>query len=117
MDLVEKVYVVTSRFPRQEAYGLSSQLQRAAVSVPSNIAEGHTRDHLREYIQHVSIARGSLAEVETQLEIAARLGYVSAADLLDLLDCATTLGRQLSSLRASLHRRAQISEPRPTPST
>ena len=70
MNLVEQVYRLTRAFPKQETYGFSSQMQRAAVSIPSNIAEGHTREHLKEYLHHLSIAQASLAELETQLEIA-----------------------------------------------
>ena len=70
MDLVEQVYELTRDFPKQETYGLTSQIRRAAVSVPSNIAEGHTREHLKEYLHHLSMAQASLAELETQLEIA-----------------------------------------------
>lgn len=64
MNLVEKVYRVTQRFPKQETYGLVSQIQRAVVSIPSNIAEGHTREHLKEYLHHLSMAQASLAELE-----------------------------------------------------
>jgi four helix bundle protein len=74
MELVEEVYRLTQHFPNEEKYALASQMQRAAVSIPSNIAEGHTREHLKEYLHHVSMAQASLAERETQLEIAARLG-------------------------------------------
>src|SRR6185295_19174039 len=77
MDLVEKVYLLTQNFPKQEVYGLTSQMQRAAVSIPSNIAEGHTREHSKEYLHHLSMAQASLAELKTQLEIAARLKYLS----------------------------------------
>ena len=70
MDLVEQVYTLTQMFPKQEMYGLASQMQRAAVSIPSNIAEGHTRAYSKEYLHHLSIARASLAELQTQLEIA-----------------------------------------------
>ena len=67
---------MTTKFPKSEIYGLSSQLQRASVSLPANIAEGHQRQHSKEFLQHLSIACGSLAEVETHIQIAGRLGYV-----------------------------------------
>src|SRR5215212_10628 len=79
IDLVGDVYRLTQDFPPHETYTLASQMQRAAISVPSNIAEGHAREHLKEYLHHLSIAQGSLAELDTQLEIARRLGYSSAA--------------------------------------
>ena len=106
MDLVEQVYLVTRAFPRHEAYGLASQMQRAAVSIPSNIAEGHTREHTKEYLHHLSMAQASLAELETQLEIATRLGYLSPEQLDQMLDRVTLLGRQLYALRNALTRRA-----------
>jgi len=81
MELVEKIYQVTKEFPKEELYGLTSQVRRAAVSVPSNIAEGHTREHLKEYLHHISMAQASLAEVDTQLEIGKRLRYISAGRL------------------------------------
>jgi len=70
MDLVTECYRATQQFPKTEIYGLTSQLQRAAVSVPANIAEGQGRQHTKEFIQHLSIAYGSLAELETHLQIA-----------------------------------------------
>ncbi|HKA55240.1 MAG TPA: four helix bundle protein [Candidatus Binatia bacterium] len=99
MDLVEQVYLLTRTFPKHEVYGLAGQMQRAAISIPSNIAEGHTREHLKEYLQHLSIARSSLAELETQLEIAARLQYCTPEQLHQLFGQLDALGRQLSSLR------------------
>jgi len=81
MELVEITYRLTKNFPKNEMYGLTSQIQRAAVSVPSNIAEGHTREHTREFLHHLSIAQASLAELETQLEIGARLKYLSINEL------------------------------------
>jgi four helix bundle protein len=77
LELVEEIYRVSAGFPQHEIYGLTNQLRRAAVSVPSNIAEGHTREHTKEYLHHVSMAQASLAEIETQLEIASRLKYLS----------------------------------------
>jgi four helix bundle protein len=105
MDVVEAVYRASARFPKAEVFGLASQVRRAAVSVPSNIAEGHARASTREYLHHVSIAQASLAEVETQLEIASRLGYVAYADLNPILERATVLGKQLYALRDALLRR------------
>src|SRR5271165_3136979 len=79
MDVVEAVYRASAAFPKSELYGLTNQIRRAAVSVPSNIAEGHTRATTKEYLQHVAIAQASLAEIETQTEIARRLGYIEEA--------------------------------------
>ena len=76
VDFVVDVYKITRKFPNSEIYGLSSQMQRAAVSIPSNIAEGSGRKNPKEFIQFLHIAKGSLAEIETQLEIALRLDYI-----------------------------------------
>ncbi|MCC6627832.1 MAG: four helix bundle protein [Chloroflexi bacterium] len=102
LSLAERVYAVTRAFPRSETYGLASQLQRAAVSVPSNIAEGHARQHTKEYLHHLSVAPGSLAEVETQLEIAVRLGYLSRAACDTELTDIRSLGRQLTALYTAI---------------
>ena len=102
MDLVRDVYQVTETFPAHERYGLAGQIQRAAVSIPSNIAEGHARQHLKEYLNHLSIAQASLAEVDTQLEIAFRLTYVSAQRATQTRELVQSLGKQLRSLRRSL---------------
>ena len=76
MDLVVECYHLTKRFPSTEAYGLMSQIQRTAVSVPANSAEGQGRQHRPEFIQHLSIAYGSLTELETHIQIAQRLNYI-----------------------------------------
>lgn len=102
MDLVEQVYRLTQAFPKQEMYGLTSQMQRAAVSIPSNIAEGHTRRYSKEYLYHVSIAQASLSELETQIEIAMRLKYLSQEQLSQILKQAALLGRQLYALQSAL---------------
>jgi four helix bundle protein len=86
MDLVAVVYQLTAEFPKAEVYGLTSQLRRAAVSVPSNIAEGYARSGRREFAHALSIALGSLAEVETQILIAERLGYLAADSRANLLE-------------------------------
>ena len=120
MDLVEDAYRLTHEFPREEIYGLSSQMQRAAVSVPSNIAEGHAKEHLREYLHHLSISLGSLAELETQAEIAARLKYITRERVDGFIEAAWALSRQLYSLRNSLAKRLERSPSlpqHPTPNT
>jgi four helix bundle protein len=111
MDLVEHIYRATQAFLKQETYALTSQMQRAAVSIPSNIAEGHTREHTKEYLYHLSIAQASLAELETQIEIAARLNYLSPVQLHQLLEGAASLGRQLYALRNALMRKTPIPGP------
>jgi four helix bundle protein len=78
MELVEVVYRITATFPAQEQYGLVSQMRRAAVSIPSNLAEGAARDGSREFARFLSIARGSLSELDTQYQIAIRLGYAQS---------------------------------------
>jgi len=101
MDLAQAIYQVTRTFPDTERYGLISQLRRAAASVPSNIAEGHTRS-LGDYIRHLLISNGSLAEVETQLILSQRLGILSTAGADQLLLACEQLGRGLGALRKSL---------------
>jgi four helix bundle protein len=105
MGLVEGVYSLSLAFPAEENYGLKSQIRRAAVSIPSNIAEGHTRASTREYLNHLSIAQASLAEVETQLEIAVRLRYLSLQQVDSAVTDIQTLGRQLHALRNALEAR------------
>jgi four helix bundle protein len=108
---------MTARFPRTETFGLATQMQRAAISIPSNIAEGHTRSYTREYLHHVAMAHGSLAELQTQLELALRLGYVEHTTGDALIDSATALSKQLSALRTALTEllpKSQIPDPRST---
>jgi four helix bundle protein len=98
--LVTQVYIVTRSFPREELYGLTSQICRAAVSVPSNIAEGQARLTPGEFRQFLGIARGSLAELDTQLIIATNLGYLTETG--SLFEQLAEVGRMLSGLLASL---------------
>jgi four helix bundle protein len=102
MDLVTEVYRLTRSFPRDELYGLTNQLRRAAVSVPSNIAEGQARFSRKEFHHFLSHARGSLVEIETQLMIAQNLEYLSKRDVASLLDKAAELGKILNGLIASI---------------
>lgn len=104
MELVTDVYRVTQGFPDREMYGLTSQLRRAAVSVPSNIAEGQGRLSKGEFHQFLGHARGSLIEVETQVLIAQNLGYLTVTSAQQLLAGAAELGRILNGLLASLDR-------------
>ena len=108
MELVEITYRLTKNFPKNEMYGLTSQIQRAAVSVPSNIAEGHTREHTREFLHHLSIAQASLAELDTQLEIAARLNYLETSELGPVRERVASLGKQQYALRNALLKRINI---------
>lgn len=99
MALVTEIYRVTCEFPQCELYGLVSQLRRAAVSVPSNLAEGHGRNSRKEFHHFIGQARGSLAEVETQVEIARNLGYVTPGQASELLVRIAEVGRILTGLR------------------
>jgi len=101
MVLVKVVYLASQKFPREELYGLTSQMRRAAVSVPSNVAEGAARSSQKEFAQFLSIARGSLSELETQLLIAADLGYLEQShDVFPLLD---RVSRLITGLHKKVH--------------
>jgi len=102
MDLVERVYELTRVFPPKEVYALSNQMQRAAVSIPANVAEGHARDSTREFLHYISIALGSLAELETYLILAGRLSYLGERDVSTTLSTADELGRMLRGLQKNL---------------
>jgi four helix bundle protein len=106
MELVEIVYKVTAEFGPDERFGLVSQLRRAAVSVPSNIAEGNARRATLDYARFVAIAMGSVAELETQLEIAARVGLLNTKTKLQLLERYDEVGKMLLSLERKLRTRA-----------
>jgi four helix bundle protein len=104
--LVEKIYATTKSFPADERFGLTSELRRAAVSIPSNVAEGACRRTTPTYINHVSIALGSHGEIETCIEVALRLGYLSARAKGDLMVVCDSAGRLLNGLMHSLESRA-----------
>jgi four helix bundle protein len=101
VELAETVYRVTSRFPKSELFALTAQMRRAAVSIPSNIAEGRARDSSREFLHFLAISRGSLAELDTQLELAIRLDYTDSE-----LDAARSqselLGKKLNRLQTTI---------------
>ncbi|HUR53979.1 MAG TPA: four helix bundle protein, partial [Gemmataceae bacterium] len=96
---------LTDRFPKTVLYNLSSQLQKASVSVPSNIAEGQGREHTREFIHHLSIARGSLYEAETQILIAERRKYISTEHVEPVLGLSAEIARMIHGLIAALNRK------------
>ena len=106
IDLVEPIYLVSRAFPSEEKFGLVSQIRRATVSIPSNIAEGAARSGTGEYLNFLSMASGSLAEVETQLIIAQRLGMISQHEAEDLMDRTEEISRMLGGLKRSLQSRS-----------
>ena len=102
ISLVVEIYGITDTFPRTERFGLTSQLRRAAVAVPSNIAEGRARTTRGEYKNALSVARGSVAEVEVQLTLAERLGYVQSSMLANAFDLCDAISRMLTNLKRAL---------------
>jgi four helix bundle protein len=102
-----RVYALTARFPASETFGLSQQLRRAAVSVASNIAEGHARGGTKEFLRFLAIARGSLAELDTQLIIACQLGYAVERDVEDVPSLVDSTSRMLRRLEQQLRRRVR----------
>jgi len=111
IELSASIYQLTSGFPKEELYGLTSQMRRAAVSIPSNIAEGHSRESTKEYLHHLSFALGSLAELETQLVIAERLKYVSPNLVATNVEKCDHVGRMLRNLQRSLRLRLRRKRP------
>src|SRR5437667_7450019 len=107
MGLVVAVYRVTATCPKEERYSLVDQLRRAAVSVPSNVAEGHGRSRTGDYLRHLSVSVGSLNEVETQVQIARRLEYITEEDQRQLLDSCNAIAKMLGGLIRSLRRRLE----------
>ncbi len=114
MILVKKVYKLTSSFPESERFGLSSQLQRAIVSVASNIAEGSGRGTKKDFINFLNHARGSLYEVMTQLEIAASLKYASRENVDKFIEDCEALARRINALINSMKRVKRSDEQRAT---
>jgi four helix bundle protein len=104
MDITEQVYQLSKSFPREETYGLTSQVRRSAASVPANIAEGNGRDSIKDYLRHLSIAVGSLCETETFLQLAVRLQYLAQNNADPLLRLIEEEGRMLRGLQKSLRR-------------
>lgn len=110
LDLVETVYRLTAQFPKSELFGLTAQMRRAAVSIPSNIAEGQARSSSKEFLHFLSYALGSLAELETQLELACRL-QLPGTQMGIAQAQAEVLGKKLHCLQASIRARTTSHQP------
>jgi four helix bundle protein len=104
MEIARLVYLLTRGFPREEAFGMTSQMRRAAVSIPSNIAEGFGRAQRKTFVQFLRIAQGSLKEMETQALLSARIGFLAPERLADLLPRCERLGKRLVQFVRSLER-------------
>jgi four helix bundle protein len=109
MAFAKEIYLASDRFPRHELFGLTSQMRRAAVSIPSNIAEGAARNTTRAFVAFLYVARGSQAELETQLRLAASLEYLDADSFGRLLAQINEIGRLLTATIAALSRRIRAS--------
>ncbi|MEK6662680.1 MAG: four helix bundle protein [Pseudomonadota bacterium] len=106
MNLVEEIYRLTRSFPKEEQFGLVSQMRRAAISIPSNIAEGYGRKSTKAYVNYLSISYGSLLELETQIQIGQRLLYLDRPTMEKLLVQTNEVGRMLNGLQQSLTRQS-----------
>lgn len=115
MALATDIYRVTRLLPKEELFGLTSQLRRAAVSIPSNIAEGQARNSPKEFLNFISIAKGSAAELTTQLDLCTRLGYLTDAQHAPVATLATEVARMLNALSARI--KTKLSPPPPPPKT
>ncbi|MDR1603422.1 MAG: four helix bundle protein [Gracilibacteraceae bacterium] len=98
MALAKEVYQIVKKLPKEELYSLSVQMRRAAVSIPSNIAEGQARNSTKEFIQFLSVARGSKAEIQTQMLLCVEIGYLANTDILEAMGLAEEVGKMLSAL-------------------
>jgi len=105
IDLVTKIYQVTKVFPKEENYGLISQIKRCAISVPSNIAEGYGRNSTDDYLRFLQIAIGSLYEMQTQVEIALNLGYLAKENFKEVYESSREIERMLSSLSRKVRKK------------
>ncbi|MEQ1789195.1 MAG: four helix bundle protein [Rickettsiales bacterium] len=105
ISLVTHIYKLTATFPKEELYGLSSQIRRAAISVPSNIAEGNSRRTTKDFMRFLDIAYASVAEVETQIYISNNLGYTTEKQVSSILDDYSEVGKMLNGLLSSLEKK------------
>lgn len=107
IGLVKRVYRLIRELPSEERFALGDQMRRAAVSVPANIAEGWARDHTKEYLRFISIARGSLAELDTFFTLCIELEYVESTRMTQLFEFTDRLGRMLNALQTSLRNKTR----------
>ena len=105
MDLAEECYRVTKGFPKEELFGMTGQIRRAVASIPANIAEGQGREHTKEFLHHLSVARGSLMELETHLTLSQRVGLLDQAKATPLLTQTERISRMFAGLRKALEKR------------
>lgn len=110
MELAERCYQVTRSFPKEELFGLTSQIRRAAASIPANIAEGQGRQHTKEFLNYLGMARGSLMEVETFLQLSQRVGLLPPETVDGLLTLTDEISRMLTGLRHSLEEKLERNE-------
>ena len=102
MDLAERIYILTDSFPKSETYGITSQIRRSAVSIPSNLAEGHGRNSTKEFLQFIAISFGSICELETQILLSYRLKYINKDDLETILALLTETSKTIRGLQKAL---------------
>ncbi len=107
MDLTEQVYLLTNSFPKPEIYGLTSQIRRSAVSIPSNLAEGHGRASTKEFLQFIAIACGSICELETQILLSHRLNYIETEDLDKIFPLLIETNKTIRGLQKALRKRVE----------
>jgi four helix bundle protein len=107
MSLAEACYLLTKGFPRKEMFGMTSQIRRAAASIPANIAEGHGRENTKPFIQHLRIAQGSLKELETHLLLAGRVSLISQGKIDPVFGSCQSLGRMLRTLIRQLEKKVE----------
>jgi len=105
MELTEEIYLITEKFPKSEVYGLTSQIRRAAVSIPANIAEGQARHTTQQFLQFLGIAKGSVAELETLSILLKALKYISESDLTKILLISSEINKMLHGLSKALTER------------
>ena len=113
IEMVTSIYLMTQSFPKEETFGLVSQLRRASVSVPSNIAEGYARGTDKEKLHFLRISSGSMSEVETQLLLSLNLGYIDQEKYNELSEIVTSVWKQLNSLISSIKKRLTPQEQLP----